>query len=58
MAKAKKKSETIYCATLCCEAVATHITSTGMPLCTTCASCYELGQASPDDPLTEIEQEE
>lgn len=47
----------LYCAN--CETEATHITSSGTPLCYTCANAYEWGQASADKPApTEIDDDQ
>ena len=49
--------EEYYCAN--CETEATHITSKGTPLCTTCAIAYEWGQASAhEDAPSEIDNED
>lgn len=42
-----------FCAN--CETEAVKQTVLGTPLCSTCATAYEWGQASPNDPIVELE---
>lgn len=46
--------KTQYCAIDGCEAEATFLTANDMPLCTSCATAYELGQDNATEPLEEI----
>lgn len=53
--KIKKRKPTVWCAN--CEIEATHFTAdTRTPLCHTCKTAYEWGQASPEQGISPIDE--